>query len=81
MGLVLASIRAKTGNIAACIGLHAGWVWVILFTRELSKPVSDQSLSFLLSQFDGFIGWLVLIWTIVLGLILNRFYGRRRSIV
>ena len=68
VGFVLASIRAKTGNIAACIGLHAGWVWVILFTRELTQnPSATRSLSFLLSQFDGFIGWLVLVWTIVLG--------------
>jgi uncharacterized protein len=79
VGLVLAMIRAKTGNIAANIGLHAGWVWVILFTRELTKPVRDQPLSFLLSQFDGFIGWLVLIWTIVLGIALNRFYARQTS--
>jgi membrane protease YdiL (CAAX protease family) len=77
VGWVLATIRAKTGNIAACIGLHAGWVWVILFTHELTKPVRGQPLSFLLSQFDGFIGWLVLAWTIVLGIGLNRFYARR----
>jgi membrane protease YdiL (CAAX protease family) len=77
VGMVLALIRAKTGNIAACVGLHAGWVWVILFTHELTKPVRGQSLSFLLSQFDGFVGWLVLVWTILLGVGLNRFYARR----
>jgi membrane protease YdiL (CAAX protease family) len=77
VGLVLASIRAKTGSIAACIGLHAGWVWVILFTHELTRPVRDQPLSFLLSQFDGFIGWLVLAWTILMGAVLIRFYDRR----
>src|SRR6266702_7067764 len=77
VGLVLAIIRAKTGNIAACIGLHADWVWVILFTHELTKPVRDQPLSFLLSQFDGFIGWLVLGWTILTGVVLIRFYARR----
>jgi membrane protease YdiL (CAAX protease family) len=77
VGFVLATVRAKTGNIAACIGLHAGWVWVILFTRELSKPVRGQPLSFLLSQFDGVVGWLVLFGTIVMGIGLNRFYGRR----
>jgi CAAX protease family protein len=77
VGLLLAIIRAKTGNIAACIGLHAGWVWVILFTHELTKPVRDQPLSFLLSQFDGFIGWLVLAWTILTGVVLIRFYARR----
>jgi membrane protease YdiL (CAAX protease family) len=79
VGVVLAVIRAKTGNIAACIGLHAGWVWVMLFTHELTKPVRDQPLGFLLSQFDGFVGWLVLAWTILMGLVLIRFYARRVS--
>jgi hypothetical protein len=41
--------------------------------------VRGQPLSFLLSQFDGFVGWLVLAWTIVLGIGLSRFYGRRAS--
>jgi hypothetical protein len=77
VGVVLAMIRAKTGNIAACLGLHAGWVWVMLVVRELTKPVRDQPLSFLLSQFDGFVGWLVLVWVIVLGIALNRFYAQR----
>jgi len=79
VGLLLAVIRAKTGSIAAGLGLHAGWVWVILFTRELSKPVRGQPLSFLLSQFDGFIGWMVLAWTIVMGVVLIRFYSRRTA--
>jgi len=77
VGVVLAMIRARTGNIAACLGLHAGWVWVMLSTHELTKPVRGQPLSFLLSQFDGFVGWLVLLWTIVLGIVLNRFYTKR----
>ena len=76
VGVVLAMIRARTGNIAACVGLHAGWVWVILIAHDLTKPVRDQPLSFLLSQFDGFVGWLVLFWTILLGMALNRFYAR-----
>ncbi len=67
-------IRARTGNIAACIGLHAGWVWVMLIARELTKPVRDQPLSFLLSQFDGFMGWLVFAWTVLMGIVLVRFY-------
>jgi uncharacterized protein len=75
VGAVLATIRALTGNIAACIGLHAGWVWVMLVAHELTRPVRDQPLSFLLSRFDGFVGWLVLIWTIVLGFALYRLYA------
>jgi membrane protease YdiL (CAAX protease family) len=77
VGVVLAAIRATTGNIAACLGLHAGWVWVMLVAHELTKPVRDQPLSFLLSNFDGFVGWLVLGWTIVLGIGLQRLYARR----
>jgi uncharacterized protein len=77
VGVVLAMIRALTGSIAASVGLHAGWVWVMLVTHELTKPVRDQPLSFLLSQFDGFVGWLVLIGVILQGITLNRFYRQR----
>jgi len=49
-------------------------VWVMLIARELTNPVRDQPLSFLLSQFDGFIGWLVFGWTVLMGFVLVRFY-------
>jgi len=74
VGMVLAIIRARRGNVAACIGMHAGWVWVMLIARELTNPVRDQPLSFLLSQFDGFIGWLVFAWTVLTAFALIRFY-------
>ena len=77
VGVVLATIRARTGNIAACLGMHSGWVWVMLVAHEFTKPVRGGPLSFLLSQFDGFVGWLVLAWTVVLGFALNWFYARR----
>jgi uncharacterized protein len=77
VGVVLAAVRAATGNIAACIGLHAGWVWIMLLARETSVPDATRRLSFLLSSFDGFVGWLVLAWTIVIAWPLYRFYVRR----
>jgi membrane protease YdiL (CAAX protease family) len=77
VGVVLGVLRVTTGNIAACIGLHAGWVWVMLVEHEMSRPVRTATLGFLLSRFDGFVGWLVLAWTILLGLVLRRFYARR----
>ena len=77
VGVVLGMVRAATGNIAACIGLHAGWVWVMLVAHELTRPRSDAPLGFLLSRFDGFVGWLVLAWTVVLAVPLWRFYSRR----
>ncbi len=79
VGVVLGMVRAATGNIAACIGLHAGWVWVMLVAHELTRPRSDAPLGFLLSRFDGFVGWLVLAWTLLLSVPLWRFYSRRTS--
>jgi membrane protease YdiL (CAAX protease family) len=77
VGVLLAAIRAATGNIAACIGLHAGWVWVMLLVRATSLPDTARRMSFLLSGFDGFVGWLVLAWTLVIGWPLYQFYLRR----
>jgi membrane protease YdiL (CAAX protease family) len=79
VGVVLAVVRAVTGNIAACLGLHAGWVWVMLVAHELSQPAETSPLRFLLSRFDGFVGWLVLAWTVVMGIGLWRFYSGRRG--
>ncbi len=79
VGVVLGLVRAATGNIAACIGLHTGWVWVMLVTHELAKPDRAAGLSFLLSRFDGFVGWLVLAWTVLLAVPLWRFYAVRSA--
>ena len=77
VGVVLGGVRAATGNIAACIGLHAGWVWVMLVTHAMSQPIQTAPLRFLLSRFDGFVGWLVLAWTVLIGAGLWRFYAKR----
>jgi len=77
VGVVLGLVRAVTGNIAACLGLHAGWVWVMLVVHELSAPLRSAPLGFLLSRFDGFIGWLVFGWTAALALPLWWYYRRR----
>jgi len=79
VGVVLGLVRAATGNIAACIGLHAGWVWVMLVTHGLTQPASGARLAFLLSRFDGFVGWLVLGWTLLLALPVWRFYAARAA--
>ena len=79
VGVLLGLVRQATGNIAACLGLHAGWVWVMLVVHELATPRREASLGFLLSRFDGFVGWLVLGWTVVLAVPLWRFYARRSA--
>jgi membrane protease YdiL (CAAX protease family) len=77
VGVLLGIVRARTGHVAGCIGLHAGWVWVISVLRETSLPDESNPLRFLLSSFDGVVGWLVLGWTLLIGVIVVRFYGRR----
>jgi membrane protease YdiL (CAAX protease family) len=75
VGVLLAAVRSATGHIASCMGLHAGWVWVITFVRETSQPNDAHPLRFLLSQFDGLVGWLVLAWTLVIGFVLYKIYS------
>jgi uncharacterized protein len=79
VGVILALVRSITGNTAAGMGLHAGWVWVMLVVHELSQPNRASPLAFLLSRHDGFTGWLVLGWTVVLGLGLSRYYRLAQS--
>jgi hypothetical protein len=51
----------------------------MLVSHELAQPARDGPLAFLLSRFDGFVGWLVLIWTVLLAWPLWRFYSRRAA--
>lgn len=66
VGVLLGMVRQWTGSIAACIGLHMGWVWVIKATMATSHAVPGAPLHWLVSRFDGFSGWLVLAWTCLL---------------
>lgn len=74
VGILLGLVRQRTGNIAACIGLHAGWVAVIFMVRETSLRNAAGPATWLLSDYDGFIGWMVLAWIVVLGFVLAKIY-------
>lgn len=66
VGLLLAIVRERTGAIAACIGLHMGWVWVIKATTFVTRVDTEASRAFLVSSFDGYTGWLVAAWAALL---------------
>lgn len=66
VGLLLAFVRQRTGAIAAGIGLHMGWVWVIKATTAVTRVNTEAGASFLVSRFDGYTGWLVAGWAAVL---------------
>jgi membrane protease YdiL (CAAX protease family) len=79
VGILLGMVRARTGNIAAPIGLHAGWVAVIYVVRETSERRPEGPGAWLLSDYDGFIGWMVLGWTLAIGAALSWWYRPQTS--
>jgi uncharacterized protein len=66
VGLMLAWVRARTGSIAAGLGLHMGWVWVIKSTTAVTVVNEATAWSFLVSDFDGYTGWLAAAWAALL---------------
>jgi len=77
VGVLLGMARVYTGNIAASIGLHAGWVAVIYVVKETSRREMESPLRWMLSEADGFVGWLVLAWTVFIGVVLYFWFGHR----
>jgi membrane protease YdiL (CAAX protease family) len=61
IGVLLALIRHYTGNIAGCIGLHAGTVTVITVIRKVSSVGPDSPWIVAVSRFDHLLG----IWVAV----------------
>lgn len=77
VGVLLALVRLRTGSIAGCIGLHAGWVCVITSMRSVST-VTGSPWSWLVGTYDGVIGWgaLVLVVLIIAGYVRRERIGR-----
>jgi membrane protease YdiL (CAAX protease family) len=68
IGVLLGLVRAWMGHTAGCIGLHAGWVTAMLIVRESTDANEAAPLAFLQGSFDHFVGWLVLGWTVLMGI-------------
>jgi membrane protease YdiL (CAAX protease family) len=56
-GLFLGLVRERSGNIALCIGIHAGWVLIIKLAGELTEVDRQSTMNFLIGDYDGIIGW------------------------
>ncbi len=76
VGVLLALVRHWTGSIAACIGLHMGWVWVIKTTGAVSEAAPGAGWAWLVSEFDAFTGWLAAGWSLLILLAALRWRGR-----
>jgi hypothetical protein len=68
VGVFLALVRWRSGHIAWCIGLHAGWVSIIKLTRSASDTDRSADYAYLVGHYDGMIGWLAAAWIGLLAL-------------
>lgn len=78
-GLLLGLVRYRTGRIAECVGIHAGWVMVVKILRQTTYPNSEASWSFMIGDYDGVIGLLAGLWFSSLAIAYYLRYGRRMS--
>jgi membrane protease YdiL (CAAX protease family) len=78
LGILLSLVRARTGAIAAGLGLHAAGVAAIFIIRAatLVNPQDDQA--GLVGNYDGVIGWAALLWFAVIALVVTR-WRRQQS--
>ena len=78
-GLLLGLIRYRTGRIAECIGIHAGWVMVVKMLRQTTYPNAEASWSFMIGSYDGVVGLLAGLWFSTLAIAYFIRYGRRMT--
>jgi hypothetical protein len=77
-GLLLALVRSRTGTIAYCIGIHAGWVIVIKLAKKATHVDRGAEWSSLVGAYDGFNGYLACAWLLLLSAACFRLRARRR---
>ncbi len=76
-GLLLALVRLQAAmGLVYCMGLHAGWVFVIRLAKPLTDAVPTGEWSFLVGSYDGFTGYLAAGWMGVLSLITGMVFYR-----
>lgn len=72
IGVFLSLVRARTGTIALCIGMHAGWVFIIKLAKSISYADPSAQFAWLVGTYDSIIGWLVFVWLGILTLFFYR---------
>ena len=68
LGVLLSMIRLRNGNIALCIGIHAGIVLALKISGRFSEYVSGSSFDFLVNWVDHTLGYLSFVWLLVLAI-------------
>ncbi len=68
LGVLLSMIRLRNGNIALCIGIHAGIILALKISGRFSEYVSGSSFDFLVNWVDHTLGYLSFVWLLVLAI-------------
>ena len=74
LGVLLAMVRLHKGNIAMCIGIHAGIVMALKISGRFSQYVPDSQFDFLVNWVDHTLGYLSFFLLLVLAIIYWRRY-------
>jgi len=71
-GVLLGCIRllAPKSSLGVCLGMHAGWIFAIKTAQSLSHYNPYSPWVYLVSHFDGVIGYFSAAWTSVLIILL-----------
>lgn len=77
VGAFLSIVRERTGNIAYCIGLHAGWVFVIKVTKNITVLDYYGPNLYLVGEYDGITGHLASGWLLCLCLFFLFFWRKK----
>ncbi|HUL14252.1 MAG TPA: CPBP family intramembrane glutamic endopeptidase [Methylococcaceae bacterium] len=72
-GIFLACVRflVASGGLGYCIGLHAGWVFIIKTSKSFSDRMTEPFWTHMASNFDGIIGYLSVAWLSVIIVLLT----------
>ena len=66
LGVLLSMVRIRNGNIAMCIGIHAGIVMTMKVTGRFSDYMPGSQFDFLVNRYDHMLGYLSFAWLLVL---------------
>lgn len=79
-GLFLGCLRLLAGSgLALCIGVHAGWVYILRTSQALTDLAPASPWLFLVGDYDHVIGWLAAGWLALLTLPLLWALRKRRQ--
>lgn len=73
LGVLLSLLRLRNGNIALCIGVHAGIVMAIKISGRFTDYTPGSPMDFLVNPYDHLLGYLSFAWLLLLVIV----YWRR----